>query len=63
MLHRRTIRIAVLGVTGVALAAGVAAFAAAAPKTCFGSARSPHMGVRLLCSRPNSSIGAFVGVP
>ena len=31
MLHRRTIRIAVLGVTGVALAAGVAAFAAAAP--------------------------------
>lgn len=31
MLHRRTFRIAVLGVTGVALAAGVTAFAAAAP--------------------------------
>jgi pimeloyl-ACP methyl ester carboxylesterase len=31
MLHRRTFRIAVLGVTGAALAAGVTAFAAAAP--------------------------------
>lgn len=38
MLHRRTVRIAVLGVTGVALAAGVAAFAAAAPASTTGTA-------------------------